>query len=403
MSNSSEITKKEISGDDLSNTTCVKIKKEMKTEGGKGNTSEMEKKEMKSDVDIGSSSTSDTIKQGKKSDIDGDMSSKNEIIKKVGKSDGDISSSSVGIKKEVKSEKGISNPSVTMKQEVKSEDVKQEVKSGKGISSPTVTVKQEVKSEDVKNKEKVSKDYIDTLLRDELNKLSLSTEKKPQPAKGRKGKLLVLQLNGLLSDIIFGYPPRGSSIPYKMINRRTVFKRPFCDEFLKFCFEKFDVGVWTARAKWNSNNFVDYIFGDMKHDLLFCWDNSHCTETGFTRLEDSNKPLLLKEVKKLYNKNLPWNGGVYDESNTLLLDDAPYKALLNPPNTAIFPKMFTYCDNNDVSLGPRGDLRLYLEGLALSEDFQNYVKEHPFGQTAITNKSSSWGFYEKVICKLGVK
>ncbi|GFQ07733.1 hypothetical protein PHJA_002917300 [Phtheirospermum japonicum] len=47
--------------------------------------------------------------------------------------------------------------------------------------------------------------------------------------------------------------------------------------------------------------------------------------------------------------------------------------------------------------GPGGDLRIYLEGLAMAENVQEYVKQNPFGQRPITEKNLSWGFYLKVI------
>lgn len=65
----------------------------------------------------------------------------------------------------------------------------------------------------------------------------------------------------------------------------------------------------------------------------FVQDQSHCTITGLTTIENRNKPLFLKELKKLWDKeepNLPWEKGEYTPSNTLLLDDSPYKALRNP-------------------------------------------------------------------------
>jgi hypothetical protein len=62
---------------------------------------------------------------------------------------------------------------------------------------------------------------------------------------------------------------------------------------------------------------------------------SHCTETTFRTLENKHKPLVFKDLSKIWDKydpNLPWEKGYYNESNTLLLDDSPYKALLNPVN-----------------------------------------------------------------------
>jgi len=61
-------------------------------------------------------------------------------------------------------------------------------------------------------------------------------------------------------------------------------------------------------------------------------------------LENKNKPLVLKELKKLWSKEeaadgLPWQQEKFAPSNTLLLDDSPYKALRNPviPPTGLFP------------------------------------------------------------------
>ena len=47
--------------------------------------------------------------------------------------------------------------------------------------------------------------------------------------------------------------------------------------------------------------------------------------------------------------------------------------------------------------GPGGDLQVYLEGLALADDVQCYVQEHPFGRRAITTTNPSWKYYEQVV------
>ncbi|KAJ0963511.1 hypothetical protein J5N97_028633 [Dioscorea zingiberensis] len=186
--------------------------------------------------------------------------------------------------------------------------------------------------------------------------------------------LLVLDLNGLLADIILdSRRTYGADI---RIRGKSVFKRPFCDDFLKFCFERFNIGVWSSRKRCNVDSVVDFLMGDFKHKLLFCWDLSKCTTTGFRTIENMHKPLVLKELKKLWYKEepgLPWERGEYTPSNSLLIDDSPYKALCNPPHTSIFPDPYHFNKKNDNSLGPGGDLRLYLEGLAMSDDIQQYI------------------------------
>ncbi|KAL6177989.1 hypothetical protein ACLB2K_049509 [Fragaria x ananassa] len=214
-------------------------------------------------------------------------------------------------------------------------------------------------------------------------------------------KLLILDINGLLADIVQMEVSIPSSFkPDKIISRKAVFKRPFCDDFLQFCFDRFNVGVWSSRTKRNVDIFIDFLLGDSKHKLLFCWNQSHCTSTRFKTEENKNKPLVLKELRKLWEKlvpGLPWARGEYTESNTLLLDDSPYKALRNPVNTAIFPTSYQFRNRKDSSLGPGGDIRSYLEGLAMAENVQKYVEQNPYGQQPITESNPSWNFYRRVI------
>ncbi|KAJ8752352.1 hypothetical protein K2173_003988 [Erythroxylum novogranatense] len=213
-----------------------------------------------------------------------------------------------------------------------------------------------------------------------------------------KKKLLILDINGLLADIV-AYAP-GCYKADMIVSRKSVFKRPFCDDFLQFCFDKFNVGVWSSRAKRNVNLLIDFLLGDSKRNLLFCWDQSHCTKTGVTTVEDPSKPLVLKELKKLWDRCdpcLPWNVGDYNESNTLLLDDSPYKALRNPMYTGVFPHSYRYQEIRDSSLGPTGDLRMYLERLAEAPNVPDYVAQNPYGQRAITERNPSWSFYQRII------
>ncbi|XP_015579929.1 uncharacterized protein LOC8289053 [Ricinus communis] len=216
-----------------------------------------------------------------------------------------------------------------------------------------------------------------------------------------KNKLLVLDLNGLLVDIV-SCPPKGYKADVK-IRRKAIFMRPFCLDFLKFCFERFEVGVWSSRIKKNFDDVIDYVMGDMKHKLLFCWDLSHCTLTQFNTLENKHKPLVFKELRRIWEKDdpeLPWEKGYYNESNTLLLDDSPYKALLNPANTAVFPHSYHCQNRQDNGLGHGGDLRVYLERLVEADNVPKFIEQHPFGQNPINEGSVCWGFYLKVMSSL---
>ena len=80
-------------------------------------------------------------------------------------------------------------------------------------------------------------------------------------------------------------------------------------------------------------------FVNIDQDCVFLQDQSYCTDTGFRTVENSCKPLILKELRRLWEKQdstLPWSIGEYDETNTLLLEHSPYKALLNPVSDLTF-------------------------------------------------------------------
>ncbi|KAK1352951.1 ubiquitin-like domain-containing CTD phosphatase 1 [Heracleum sosnowskyi] len=203
-------------------------------------------------------------------------------------------------------------------------------------------------------------------------------------ASNSRRKLLVLDINGLLADIVEPIP-RGNET-FLRVGRKAVFKRLHCEDFMLFCLERFDVGTWSSRTKENVESILARLLGyDIRFQLKFCWSQSNCTVTNFKTRESGNKFVMYKEIKKLSAI------GGYDESNTLLVDDTPYKAYKNPisylhPNTTIFPNTYNYKNLEDDSLGPEGDLRVYLEGLALAENVQEYVKNHPFGQRPIISK-----------------
>lgn len=215
------------------------------------------------------------------------------------------------------------------------------------------------------------------------------------PSVSRRRKLLVLDLNGLLADIVSPLAHCKADIN---IGRRAIFKRPFCEEFLKFCFDKFEVGIWSSRKKNNVDRITEFLLGDMKRKLLFCWDMSYCATTTLGSLENRHKHVVFKDLNQLWEKHdprLPWQKGDYNETNTVLLDDSPYKALLNPPYTAIFPHSYSHQNKSDTSLGNGGDLRLHLEKLVEAENVQDFIKNNPFGQEAITEASENWEFYRE--------
>ncbi|XP_075512977.1 uncharacterized protein LOC142548509 [Primulina tabacum] len=222
-----------------------------------------------------------------------------------------------------------------------------------------------------------------------LDKLSL----------GPKKKLLVLCLGGLLVHRVHirdKATVRGLR-PDTTYGKFLIFKRPFCQEFLKFCFERFDVGIWSSARDHNIDGALNIITGGMRSKLLFVWSQEECIDSGFFCINKPEKPLFLKNPKDLWEKKYITKGQ-YSSSNTLLIDDEPHTCLLNPPNTAIFPDPYKKHDTTDAFLGPNGELRKFLDGLADADgDVPSYVKDHPIGRPAISSSHPDWNYYARIV------
>ncbi|KAL6141804.1 hypothetical protein ACLB2K_060091 [Fragaria x ananassa] len=216
----------------------------------------------------------------------------------------------------------------------------------------------------------------------------------------RKKKLLVFDLNGLLVYRVFcfnkGGIPRDRASDGRCGNH-IVYKRPFAEEFMLFCLERFEVGIWTSALEKNVDGVLDCVMEKLRSRLIFVWDQHRCTDSGYKSLETKMKPLYLKELKKVWDHF----EGKFSASDTLLIDDQPYKALLNPPYTGIFLDPYIPDNGSDNALDPKKELGEYLAGLAVADDVQLYVKENPFGQPAISSEHPNWNFYSDVLRKLG--
>ncbi|MQL67703.1 hypothetical protein F6Q10_35430, partial [Streptomyces vinaceus] len=78
---------------------------------------------------------------------------------------------------------------------------------------------------------------------------------------GPKKKLLVLNLGGLLVDRV--HRRHESAVrrftPDLAHGNFLVFKRPYCDQFMKFCLERFEVGLWSSAMDRNMGPILDNI------------------------------------------------------------------------------------------------------------------------------------------------
>lgn len=49
---------------------------------------------------------------------------------------------------------------------------------------------------------------------------------------------------------------------------------------------------------------------------------------------------------------------------------------------------------------PKGELGLFLEGLAMADDVQSYVRTHAYGQPPIVPSHPDWFYYSMVVDRI---
>ncbi|CAA7042071.1 unnamed protein product [Microthlaspi erraticum] len=138
-----------------------------------------------------------------------------------------------------------------------------------------------------------------------------------------------------------------------------VYKRPFAEEFMKFCLERFEVGVWSSARESNVDAISNIVLEDLKDELLFVWDQKQSTNSGCKTQDNSARPIFFKDVSKVFQSFKKFSA-----SNTIFIDHEPYKAFLNPEIAGVFPVSYDPSDKNDDFLDPEGEFCSYLDDLA---------------------------------------
>jgi len=209
----------------------------------------------------------------------------------------------------------------------------------------------------------------------------------PPPARWlqprRRKKLLVLDLNGLLV-----WRARKGNVDLKSLPRKPdatigqfhVFARPHLRDFLVWCSERFHVAVWSTAISRNLQPVVDWAWDGLQPPVVV-FDQSHCTETDVAHPDDATETrfLLLKELSRLWqDARIVSALGRIGPSETLLVDDSPYKAAANPAHTAVHPKeWFGPADemvSSHAALSATGELRRVLAAVAAAGDVPSAVR-----------------------------
>ncbi|CDP08406.1 unnamed protein product [Coffea canephora] len=180
--------------------------------------------------------------------------------------------------------------------------------------------------------------------------------------KGSNKKLLILDLNGVVMANALGRRTRNRDFNF----------RPHCFAFLQFCFSYFDVAVWSSKQRHNIEPVLESLSTllkqNIKDKLIFVWDQSRCIVAKTRLKENADKKVMFKELKSVWADYRSYNS-----SNTILVDDSPYKSFINSISIPDHPIAFGTYASIPVQMKlihPEGGFVKYLKKLADTQNVQ---------------------------------
>ena len=196
---------------------------------------------------------------------------------------------------------------------------------------------------------------------------SLPPHRRPRP----NPKLLILDLNGTLL-----FRPRNHNVNRTIDMRASSVKpvlRPYLREFTTYIFEHFHVMFWSSATPRNVQAMINAVTTEAQRQLIIA---SWARDTlGLTPEEYNRKSPCVKDLEKVFrNRVIRKRGIVWNESNTILIDDSFAKAALQPFNHIYIPEFLGDVEADNVLY----QIISYLEGLRYQGHVARFIRESPF-------------------------
>lgn len=169
-----------------------------------------------------------------------------------------------------------------------------------------------------------------------------------------KRKLVVLDLDSTLVYVLTSDPiDHDREMPsryydFHFVSGHTHFfgwKRPGLDDFLRWCAEHVDIGVWTAGTALYAHHVIASIF-PLGVRPLFVYTNIQCTVKWMKQGLDFRQ-CIVKKLQKVWGRSSRPKFG-YSKEHVLIVDDTPSTYSLNRGNA--IPILPWYGDDSDEEL-----------------------------------------------------
>jgi hypothetical protein len=208
-----------------------------------------------------------------------------------------------------------------------------------------------------------------------------------------------MDINGVLLATFFGI------IGKEKINSMHTRVREKLRDFLLLCTSNFNVVFWTSM---NTDNLERHFATILSHAPELGQDcprfaQNWCDVSTYTDPSNKDRPFFLKRISRLLGDSLGLGGQDAIAENTLLVDDTPYKNVLNDPYNAVHPQTFTYFSEKKSKKGPYLTYQLwpFLKGLKeLGLPVPVYCRQNSlFGSTWLFPGDEEYEHYKTIIPK----
>jgi len=147
-------------------------------------------------------------------------------------------------------------------------------------------------------------------------------------------KLLILDLD---ETLIYATEEKLERESDFIVGQYFVYRRPFLDEFLEFCFENFEVAVWTTSTGNYARKILENIF-DSHHKTNFVWARERST---FSFDMEERESFLTKKMTKVRRRG-------YDLKSVIVVDDSPEKWRSSYGNLVRVKPFFGEIDDDEL-------------------------------------------------------
>jgi hypothetical protein len=207
----------------------------------------------------------------------------------------------------------------------------------------------------------------------------------------------LMDINGVLLATYFG------TIGKEKVNSMHTRVRDKLREFLLHCTFNFNVVFWTSM---NTDNLERHFATILSHAPELGQDcprfaQNWCDVSTYTDPSNKDRPFFLRRISRLLGDSLGLGGRGSIAENTLLVDDTPYKNVLNNPYNAVHPLTFTYFMEKNSKKRPYLTYQLwpFLKGLKESGlPIPVYCRQNSlFGSTRLFPGDEEYERYKTVI------